>query len=127
MLSFPGSGERQRRTICDLAADGVGVLMHPWAERVYKQYSVGRWEGDALVVDPVGVNEKTWLDESGHPHSDVLRIIERRPAEWREQGQDEAPRPASGHHLQRRVLDVEAIGPGADVLRSRRPHESAAR
>jgi hypothetical protein len=40
-------------------------------------YSVGRWEGDTLVVDTVGVNEKTWLDDSGHPHSDELHIIER--------------------------------------------------
>ena len=30
-----------------------------------------------MVVDTVGVNEKTWLDDSGHPHSDALRIIER--------------------------------------------------
>ena len=40
-------------------------------------YSVGRWEGDALVVETVGVNDKTWLDDSGHPHSDALRIVER--------------------------------------------------
>ena len=40
-------------------------------------YSVGRWERDALVVETVGVNEKTWLDDSGRPHSDALRIIER--------------------------------------------------
>jgi hypothetical protein len=40
-------------------------------------YSVGKWEGDTLVVDTVGVNEKTWLDDAGHPHSDAMRIIER--------------------------------------------------
>ncbi len=40
-------------------------------------YSVGRWEGDTLVVDTVGVHEKTWLDDSGHPHSDAMHIIER--------------------------------------------------
>jgi hypothetical protein len=40
-------------------------------------YSVGKWEGDELVVDTVGVNEKTWLDDSGHPHSDAMRITER--------------------------------------------------
>jgi hypothetical protein len=40
-------------------------------------YSVGRWEGEALVVETVGVHEKTWLDDSGRPHSDALRIIER--------------------------------------------------
>jgi hypothetical protein len=44
-------------------------------------YSVGKWEGDTLVVETVGLNEKTWLDDSGHPHSDALRITEhfRRP------------------------------------------------
>ena len=40
-------------------------------------YSIARWEGDTLVVDTVGVHEKTWLDDSGHPHSDALHIIER--------------------------------------------------
>jgi hypothetical protein len=40
-------------------------------------YSVGRWEGDTLVVDTIGINEKTWLDDSGHPHSDALHTIER--------------------------------------------------
>ena len=40
-------------------------------------YSVGKWEGDTLVVDTVGLNEKTWLDDGGHPHSDALHVIER--------------------------------------------------
>jgi hypothetical protein len=40
-------------------------------------YSVGRWEGDTLVVDTIGIHEKTWLDDSGHPHSDALHTIER--------------------------------------------------
>jgi hypothetical protein len=40
-------------------------------------YSVGTWDGDTLVVDTVGIHEKTWLDDSGHPHSDALHIIER--------------------------------------------------
>ena len=40
-------------------------------------YSVGKWDGETLVVDTVGLNEKTWLDDTGHPHSDALHIIER--------------------------------------------------
>ena len=40
-------------------------------------YSVGKWDGDTLVVETVGLNEKTWLDDAGHPHSDALRITER--------------------------------------------------
>jgi len=40
-------------------------------------YSVGRWEDDTLVVDTVGLNPKTWLDDGGHPLSDALHVIER--------------------------------------------------
>ncbi|MBZ5661030.1 MAG: hypothetical protein LAO08_11545 [Acidobacteriia bacterium] len=39
--------------------------------------SIGKWEGDTLVVDTVGLNDKTWLDQLGHPHSDALHLIER--------------------------------------------------
>ena len=39
--------------------------------------SVGHWEGDTLVVDAVGFNEKTWLDAAGHPHTEQLHVIER--------------------------------------------------
>ena len=39
--------------------------------------SVGKWEGDTLVVDVIGFNEKSWLDPAGHPHSDELHLIER--------------------------------------------------
>src|SRR5215831_9749044 len=40
-------------------------------------YSVGRWEGDTLVVESFGFNDRTWLDRDGHPHSEALRITER--------------------------------------------------
>jgi len=39
--------------------------------------SVGRWEGDTLVVDTVGFNDKTWLDAMGHPHSEDMHLTER--------------------------------------------------
>jgi hypothetical protein len=39
--------------------------------------SVGRWEGDTLVVDVVGFNEKTWLAGVGTVHSDQLHVVER--------------------------------------------------
>jgi hypothetical protein len=39
--------------------------------------SVGHWEGDTLVIDVVGFNDKTWLDQDGHPHTDALHLIER--------------------------------------------------
>jgi hypothetical protein len=40
-------------------------------------YSVGKWEGDTLVVDTAGFNDKSWLDAIGHPHSEALRVQER--------------------------------------------------
>ena len=40
-------------------------------------YSVGRWEGDTLVVDSFGFNDRTWLDHDGHPHTEALRVTER--------------------------------------------------
>jgi hypothetical protein len=39
--------------------------------------SVGRWEGDTLVVDVTGFNEETWFDRSGNFHSDALHVVER--------------------------------------------------
>ena len=39
--------------------------------------SIGHWDGDTLVVDTVGFNDKTWLDRVGHPHSENLHLVER--------------------------------------------------
>jgi hypothetical protein len=43
----------------------------------YYGHSIGRWEGDALVVDTVGFNEKFWIDREGTPHTEKLHLIER--------------------------------------------------
>jgi hypothetical protein len=40
-------------------------------------YSVGHWEGDVLVIESAGFNDRTWLDRIGHPHSEDLRVTER--------------------------------------------------
>ena len=40
-------------------------------------YSVGHWDGDTLVVDSFGFNDRTWLDHDGHPHTEALRTTER--------------------------------------------------
>jgi len=40
-------------------------------------YSVGRWDGDTLVVESTGFNGKTWLDQTGHPTTDALHVTER--------------------------------------------------
>ena len=40
-------------------------------------HSVGRWEGNVLVVDTTGIDERSWLDTAGHRHSAELRLTER--------------------------------------------------
>jgi hypothetical protein len=40
-------------------------------------YSVGHWDGDTLVVESFGFNDRTWLDHDGHPHTENLRMTER--------------------------------------------------
>ena len=40
-------------------------------------YSVGHWDGDTLVVESNGYNDRTWLDRDGHPHTEALRMTER--------------------------------------------------
>src|ERR1700686_803092 len=39
--------------------------------------SVGRWERDTLVIDTVGFNDRTWLNEKGAQHSDAFHLVER--------------------------------------------------
>jgi hypothetical protein len=39
-------------------------------------YSVGHWEGDSLVVETAGFNDRTWLDFAGHGHTEALRMTE---------------------------------------------------
>jgi hypothetical protein len=43
----------------------------------YMGHSVGKWEGDTLVVDSTGFTDDTWLDHLGLPHSDALHVVER--------------------------------------------------
>ena len=40
-------------------------------------YSKGRWDGDTLIVETTGFNDRTWLDDNGHPHSDQMQVTER--------------------------------------------------
>jgi hypothetical protein len=39
--------------------------------------SIGKWEGDTLVADTAGFNDKTLIDRVGHPHSDAMHVVER--------------------------------------------------
>lgn len=47
------------------------------ANPTWMGYSVGHWDGDTLVVETAGFNDRGWLDIEGHPHSEALRITER--------------------------------------------------
>ena len=40
-------------------------------------HSTGKWEGDTLVIDTVGYNDKFWFDSRGTPHTEQLHTIER--------------------------------------------------
>jgi hypothetical protein len=40
-------------------------------------WSIGRWEGDTLVVDVTDQVDKTWFDRAGNYHSDALHVVER--------------------------------------------------
>ncbi len=40
-------------------------------------HSIGSWDGDTLVVDTIGFNDKFWFDFRGHPHTEQLHTIER--------------------------------------------------
>lgn len=46
-------------------------------EATWQGDSIGRWEGDTLIVDTTAFNDRTWLNEKGAQHSDALHLIER--------------------------------------------------
>lgn len=56
--------------------DGRRLMNNP--NPTWLGYSTGRWDGDTLVVETSGFNDKTWLDTmQGHPASDALHVMER--------------------------------------------------
>jgi hypothetical protein len=55
--------------------DGRKLPVDP--QPAWEGYSVGRWEGDTLVVETIGVNERAPLDGMGHPRSTGSRLTER--------------------------------------------------
>jgi hypothetical protein len=62
-------------TFRQIHTDGRALPKDP--QPFWMGYSVGKWEADTLVVDTIGINETTWMDNAGHPHSDALHITER--------------------------------------------------
>jgi hypothetical protein len=55
--------------------DGRALPVDP--QPTWLGYSVGRWQGDTLVVETAGFNDQSWLDGMGHPHTGALRVTER--------------------------------------------------
>jgi hypothetical protein len=53
------------------------TAVEPYPGDAWMGHSVGRWEGDTLVVDVTSQIEKTWFDRSGNFHSDALHVVER--------------------------------------------------
>jgi hypothetical protein len=74
ILVLLGGGDRNWRIIF---TDGRPPT--PPAELVPTYYgsSVGKWQGDTLVVDSAGYNEKFWLTSGGLPHTEALHLTER--------------------------------------------------
>lgn len=61
--------------IRQIFTDGRG---HPKdLEPTYMGNATGKFEGDTLVIDTIGFNDKTWLDPMGLPHSDAMHVVER--------------------------------------------------
>ena len=64
-------GQRHR----EIFMDGRPLPKDP--DPTWSGYSIGRWDGDDLVVESAGFNGKAWLDINGHPTTDALRLTER--------------------------------------------------
>jgi hypothetical protein len=65
----------ESNTYRQIYMDGRPLPVDP--QPTWMGYSVGRWEGSTLVVDARGFNDQGWLDATGHPQSEELRIRER--------------------------------------------------
>jgi hypothetical protein len=72
-MVYEGATHTYREIYMDGRPHPQGDALNP----TYLGHSVGRWDGDTLVVDVVGFNEATWLDYYGHPHTDLLHVVER--------------------------------------------------
>ena len=71
-----------------IAIDGKPHDPRRTADYTYMGYTVGKWEGDTLVLDSIGFSDETWLSRGGFFHTDQMRAIEkftrlRRPAHLR--------------------------------------------
>src|SRR6476661_9521485 len=73
IMIFEGATHIWREIFMDGRPHPKGDDLNP----TYLGHSVGRWDGDTLVVDVVGFNENSWLDYFGHPHTHLMHVVER--------------------------------------------------
>jgi hypothetical protein len=55
--------------------DGRKHPEDPWP--TFYGHSIGKWEGDTLTVDTVGLNDKWWMDQRGTPHTEQMHLVEK--------------------------------------------------
>jgi hypothetical protein len=71
LILYEGNVHSYRQIFLDRRPHDKDVVETWWGD------SIGHWEGDTLVVDTVGMNDKVWLDADGHPRTTKAHIIER--------------------------------------------------
>ena len=54
-----------------------GTMKHFDGADFWMGHSIGRWDGDTLVVDVANLNDQSWFDNAGNYHSDALHVVER--------------------------------------------------
>ena len=69
-----GGGNREYRMI---PTDGRQHDANQARQATYLGYSVGKWEGDTLVIDSISFVDSTWLGRGGLFHSGDMRIVEK--------------------------------------------------
>lgn len=69
---WEGSTHSYRRFFLDGRQHNLDIEPESWTGQ-----SIGKWDGDSLVVDTIGFNDKTWLDSTGKPHSSDMHLTER--------------------------------------------------
>ena len=77
LMSFQSQGSTR-----NIWMDGRALPLYP--EPRWNGYSVGRWEGDTLVIDTIGFDDRAWLDQYGNGYSTDMRLEER----WRRVDRD---------------------------------------
>jgi hypothetical protein len=77
ILVLLGGGNRNRRVIYTDGRQQIGQINGDADNPLYYGRSVATWQGDTMVVDTKGFNEKFWFDNGGLPHTEQLHLIEK--------------------------------------------------